>query len=231
MTEQHVHDNGQIHPARPQEILGGAGTRGGEIPGDVDSQVLVDMYSNMQLGLAVWQKEDVNDETTFRLVASNPAAKKLGRMPPGSLIGATLAEALPGSIETGLADILAEVVRSGMGRDLGVVHYGDKNIPEADYRVKAFPLSGGCVGTMFEVVGDSRPAVAVGVAEAYSLTKRETTVLYYVAAGRMNKEIARALEISPLTVAKHVASVMRKMNVRSRTEATVLALRPGALGP
>ena len=203
----------------------------GDILADVDSEVLVEVFANMQLGLAVWQLEDVDKEITFRLVASNPAARKLGRMPPGSLIGATLSEALPGSIETGLLAVFAEVVHSGEGRDLGVVHYGDKNIPEADYRLKAFPISNDSVGTMFEVVSESMPAVAVGVADAYGLTKRETTVLYYVAAGRMNKEIARALDISHMTVAKHVASILRKMKVHSRTEATVLALRPGALGP
>ncbi len=232
MTVRQDDDSGRDDTRSPTgRIDGGADVRGGDLPMDVDSAVLVDVFANMQLGLGVWRLEDIDDENTFRLIASNPAARQIGRMPPGSLIGATLAEALPGAIETDLVAIFAEVVRSGTARDLGVIHYGDKNIPEADYRVKAFPISNDCVGTMFEVVDAAEPTVGAGVAERYRLTKRETTILYYIAAGRANKEIATALEISVLTVAKHVSSILKKMAVHSRTEAAVLALRPGALGP
>ena len=207
-------------------------TRGGDIPTAVDIQVLVDVFSNMQLGLAIWRLEDTPGDITFRLLASNPAAREVGRMPPGSLIGATLAEALPGSVKTNFTTILSEVVRSGEGRDLGVIHYGDKNLPAADYRLKLFPISDDCVGTMFEVVGRRRPAGGAGAEETeYRLTKRERTILYYVAAGRANKQIATALGISPETVHKHVSSILRKMGARSRTEATVLALNSGLLAP
>ena len=205
--------------------------RGVEIPVGVDTQVLVDVYSNMQIGLAVWRLEDIHDENTLRLIASNPAAQEAGRMPSGSLIGATLAEALPGATRTGLALALANVVRSGEGTDLGVVRYGDEHIPEADYRVKAFPIANDCVGTMFEVVGAKEPSGNPRAETDFGLTKREMTVLYYVAAGRADKEIARALSISPETVHKHVSSILRKMRVSSRTEASVVAIKSGLLSP
>ena len=209
----------------------GSGTRGGDIPAGIDNQVLVDVFSNMQLGLAVWRLEDIDDANTFRLIASNPAAKQIGRMPPGSLIGATLAEALPGALRTGLVAILAEVVLTGRAIDMGVVHYGDEHIPEADYRVRAFPIANDCVGTMFEVVESKAPQGEGRTETDFGLTKRETTVLYYVAAGRTDKEIAKALKISPETVHKHVASILRKMRASSRTEASMVALRSGLLGP
>ena len=63
----------------------------------------------------------------------------------------------------------------------------------------------------------------------YGLTFRELTVLHLVAAGRADKEIARELGISPLTVHKHVANILGKMNAASRTEAGVRALREGLL--
>ena len=63
----------------------------------------------------------------------------------------------------------------------------------------------------------------------YRLTFREFTVLHHVAAGQADKEIARELGISPLTVHKHVANILGKMNAASRTEAGVRALREGLL--
>ncbi len=201
----------------------------GDIPEGVDIKVLVDVFSNMQLGLAVWRLEDIQDENSFRLIASNPAAQQIGRMPPGSLIGATITDALPGALRTGLVTILAEVVRSGDANDLGVVHYGDEHIPEADYRVRAFPLAHDCVGTMFEIVNAEENARAARPEPDFGLTKRETTVLYYVAAGRADKEIAKALGISPETVHKHVSSILRKMRASSRTEASMVAIKSGLL--
>ena len=212
-------------------VQGGADLPGGDIPAGLDVQVLVDVFSNMQVGLAVWRLEDIHDDNSLRLIASNPAAARMGRMPPGSLIGSTFAEALPGAVRTGLVATLAEVVRSGEGTDLGVVHYGDEHVPEAHYRLRAFPIANDCVGTMFEVVDAEEPSGEIRVETDFGLTKRETTVLYYVAAGRTDKEIAKALSISPQTVHKHVSSIRRKMNVNSRTEASVVALRSGLLGP
>ena len=63
----------------------------------------------------------------------------------------------------------------------------------------------------------------------YRLTFREFTVLHLVATGRADKEIAGELVISPLTVHKHVANILAKMDAASRTEAGVRALREGLL--
>lgn len=61
----------------------------------------------------------------------------------------------------------------------------------------------------------------------YGLTFRELTVLHHVAAGEADKEIARELGISPLTAQNHVASILRKMDASSRTDAGVRAVRDG----
>ncbi len=59
------------------------------------------------------------------------------------------------------------------------------------------------------------------------LTQRETQVLRHIALGLSNKEIARSLEISVETVKEHVQNLMRKIDVRDRTQAAVWALRKG----
>jgi len=64
---------------------------------------------------------------------------------------------------------------------------------------------------------------------AYGFTFREFSVLHLVAEGKADKEIARDLGISPLTVHKYVGSILAKMGAGSRTEAGVRALREGLL--
>ncbi|MCB0111048.1 MAG: response regulator transcription factor [Caldilineaceae bacterium] len=60
-----------------------------------------------------------------------------------------------------------------------------------------------------------------------ALTPREQEVLQLVAAGKTNQEIARALQISESTVEKHVGAIMTKLQVSSRVEAAVQAVRKG----
>ena len=59
------------------------------------------------------------------------------------------------------------------------------------------------------------------------LTPRELEILKHVAEGQSNKAIARALEITDGTVKLHVKSILRKLGVRSRVEAAVLAVEHG----
>ena len=66
--------------------------------------------------------------------------------------------------------------------------------------------------------------------ESYGLTFREWTVLYLVAEGKADKEIAVVLGIRPLTVSKHVSNILGKMDAHSRTEAGTRAVREGLLG-
>lgn len=60
-------------------------------------------------------------------------------------------------------------------------------------------------------------ASATGDARS-SLTTRERAVVQFLIKGETNKEIARALMISPFTVRGHVQSVARKLGCRNRVE-------------
>ena len=59
------------------------------------------------------------------------------------------------------------------------------------------------------------------------LTPREMEILCHLAEGRSNKLIGRELGISDGTVKLHVRSILKKLEVRSRVEAAVLAVEDG----
>lgn len=63
------------------------------------------------------------------------------------------------------------------------------------------------------------------------LTARELEVLGLLAEGLRNAQIAERLVLSGKTVDHHVSAVLRKLDARSRGEATAAAARLGLLGP
>jgi DNA-binding NarL/FixJ family response regulator len=64
------------------------------------------------------------------------------------------------------------------------------------------------------------------------LTPRERQILALLGEGRSNREIANILVISERTARTHVSSVLSKLNLASRTQAALMAIREGLVpGP
>lgn len=70
---------------------------------------------------------------------------------------------------------------------------------------------------------DNRPEAII--ANLYRFSPRQQHVLQLMCDGKTNKAIARALGLAEGTVKVHVRSIMRKLNVTNRTEASLLAYR------
>lgn len=122
-------------------------------------RIYADIFKNVQIGLIVWQLENMEDVESFRLVAYNPAALQVTGVAAGiweNSLGKRMAESTPGLLKTEIPQIYAEVVRSQTARDLGEIRYKDRHIPESVFAVKAFPLPNNCVGVALENVSDRK---------------------------------------------------------------------------
>lgn len=68
------------------------------------------------------------------------------------------------------------------------------------------------------------PEATPGMLEVLGLTPREAEVLFWVARGKTNDEIATVLGIGLTTVKKHLESTYAKLGVENRTAAAAMAL-------
>jgi DNA-binding response OmpR family regulator/DNA-binding CsgD family transcriptional regulator len=62
------------------------------------------------------------------------------------------------------------------------------------------------------------------LASVFALTNREAEVLYWVAKGKINRDIADIVGASPATVKKHLERIHAKLGVETRTAAAAMAL-------
>jgi DNA-binding NarL/FixJ family response regulator len=76
-----------------------------------------------------------------------------------------------------------------------------------------------------------RQALVRQVEAEVRLTERETEVLQRVAKGFTMPEIAQQFDLSRHTIADHIKQIYRKLNVSSRAEAALEAVRRGLVQP
>jgi DNA-binding NarL/FixJ family response regulator len=89
-------------------------------------------------------------------------------------------------------------------------------------------FSSSVTARLVEAFARRRPGPPEALAE---LTPRELDVLRLLARGRSNAEIAGELYLSEHTVKTHVASVLRKLDLRDRVQAVIAAYEAGVVEP
>jgi DNA-binding NarL/FixJ family response regulator len=106
----------------------------------------------------------------------------------------------------------------------------EKQLPAAVHSgVSGFFTFGGRVihSVLWNLDADRRQRVPQA---ARSLSRTELEILRMLAQAQPIAEIARSRSVSPKTVRNHVASIYRKLDLRTRTEAMLWAVRTGLAG-
>ena len=80
------------------------------------------------------------------------------------------------------------------------------------------------------LIQGTQPSATAGTPTPWNkLTARERSILKLIAEGRTNRAAAEFLNVSPKTIEKHRASVMRKLGLRNVTELAIVALEIGLI--
>ena len=84
---------------------------------------------------------------------------------------------------------------------------------------------------LLERFAEPEPVTGAATEVPASLTEREREILRLISAGLSNSEIAERLVVSETTVKTHVSNLLRKLGVRDRVQAVVLAYEAGVVEP
>ena len=157
-----------------------------------------------------------------RILWQTPLARRL-MLVYGDGISVSVSEALRDWMQRRLDEVLA-----GQGEPPRWVLTQPLAAPDSDSRLVLHlhpPMEEGQGGELLVVMREESGSHAATVLrEAFALTGKEAEVLYWVAQGKINRDIADIVGSSPATVKKHLERIHAKLGVETRTAAAALAL-------
>lgn len=121
-------------------------------------------------------------------------------------------------------NMLAWLKRSSQDMKAGIEIYPMMEVQGASRLVLTLfehTADGECLVVLHE---ESDDAQIQALMHGLKLTQRESEVLYWLIKGKINRDIADILGMSPRTVNKHLEHVFFKLNVETRTAAAAVAM-------
>lgn len=120
----------------------------------------------------------------------------------------------------------------------GAAGYLLKDAPAADLvraildTVKGWsPIDPQVAGKILKQVADQPAPTGLDQQRLQALSDRERAVLRLLATGLSNAAIAQSLFLSEGTVKNYVSTILSKLEVADRTQAAIIAMRAGLVGP
>lgn len=116
-------------------------------------------------------------------------------------------------------DVVSSALRAG------AQGYVPKHAPRATFRAALDAIGSGerFLPAELDEAAAVRNQGDDAISRLATLTPQQSRILDLIRAGMLNKQIAYELSIAETTVKAHVTAIMRKLNVRSRTQAVLVA--------
>lgn len=112
----------------------------------------VEVVEAMQLGMFVYRLEDEKDDRSLRCIYSNPAVEVITTRPRMHYVGKLLDEVTPNARKRGLVQQFIHVALERQTKHIEYSSVHPQTGQETHLAIRAFPLSGQCVGVIFEDV-------------------------------------------------------------------------------
>jgi len=98
-------------------------------------------------------------------------------------------------------------------------------LADLDYPLTVRLISTKAGESILRLIDGQRPTGPALLKAQLALTERESEVIFWIAHGKTNREVAEILSMSPRTVNKHLEQIFNKLEVDNRTSAAALALK------
>lgn len=108
------------------------------------------VFSEMNIGLVVYQLEDAAASSSLKLVYANKQAGQYANIDFNPLIGKYVLDVFPMLARSGIPEQYAKVVKNKRPCNLGAFEYAGDKAGKSYYALKAFPMPNDCVGVLFE---------------------------------------------------------------------------------
>ncbi|MEG3843206.1 PAS domain S-box protein [Microcoleus sp. herbarium14] len=134
------------------------------------------IVENMQIGLYVYHLENIDDDSTLRAIASNPAATEFTGLEMADVLGMTIDEIFPHLRSKNIPQVFASVIRTQKAVELEDIDCDECDRITRAFSIKAFPLPNNCVGVAFENIID-RKCLELELKVALAQTERSEQLL------------------------------------------------------
>ncbi|MEG3863479.1 PAS domain-containing protein [Microcoleus sp. herbarium12] len=134
------------------------------------------IVENMQIGLYVYHLENIDDDSTLRAIASNPAATRFTGLEMADVLGMTIDEIFPHLRSKNIPQAFAEVIRTQKAVEVEDIDCDESGKITRAFSIKAFPLPNNSVGVAFENI-TARKCLEVELQVALAQTERSEQLL------------------------------------------------------
>lgn len=123
------------------------------------------------------------------------------------------------SIEAALTKKISTLINAEVKANSGV----QIKVDNKEYQIRYIGLAGDNE-YLLRIMNVSGESDAQMLKKAFSITQRESEVLFWISKGKTNREIGIILSMSPRTVNKHLEQIFKKLGVENRTTAAAMSL-------